>query len=510
MKRGQIYATNTNEDFYKKIFIKKEEEMNKVRRKLGFIFMGIVLAVSISILPVFGKGPDKDGMNHNPATTPGKQMNGPQTEPEAAMWKTFVLSSANQFRLPPPPDRDETKAELKSLRDLLATGDAASDAQVAFWDAGSPGYRWMQTAVNELTTRNISGPLGTRALSLLGVAIYDSTVAAWDSKYFYQRERPNEVDHEIQPILRDPQSPSYPSEHAVVAGAAEVILSYLYPDEAANFHNLADAAAQSRLFTGLQYPSDTAAGLQLGRAVGAAVVARAMQDGSDRVFTGSYPASPGVWGNPNPVAPLAGTWKPWVLTSGSEFRLPAPPAAFSPEETAQLAMIKNLVYTPAIFHIAWFWQPSFQFPWIDMVNQKIFEYHFDANPPRAALAYALTTVSQHDAAIACWDTKYTYLLPRPSQIDPTIIPLFPNPAHPSYPSGHACASGGAAAALSPLFPADASFFQAKALEAGTSTFYDGIHTMLDVQAGLTQGDEVGQTVANWAAGQIAAITNAGP
>jgi len=53
--------------------------------------------------------------------------------------KTFVLSSANQFRLPPPSDRDETKLNLKSLRDLLATGNAASDAQVAFWDAGSPG-----------------------------------------------------------------------------------------------------------------------------------------------------------------------------------------------------------------------------------------------------------------------------------------------------------------------------------------------------------------------------------
>jgi hypothetical protein len=242
--------------------------MNKLGQSLRVIFIGFLFAVFVSTLPVFAKDHDKDGMNHNPPTTPGKQPDGPQTEPEATTWKTFVLSSANQLRLPPQPDKDETKAELKSLRDLLATTNAASDAQVAFWNAGSPGYRWMQTAVNELTTRNISGPLGTRALALLGVAIYDSTVAAWDSKYFYQRERPSEVDHQIQPILPDPQSPSYPSEHAVVAGAAAAVLSYLFSSDAANFHTMAEQAAQSRLFTGLQYPSDTAAGLQLGRAVG--------------------------------------------------------------------------------------------------------------------------------------------------------------------------------------------------------------------------------------------------
>jgi len=483
--------------------------MNKLGQTLRIIFIGFLFTVFVSTLPVFAKDHDKGSMNQNPAA-PGKQPDGPQTEPEAATWKTFVLSSANQLRLPPPPDKDETKAELESLRRLLATANAASDTQVEFWNAGSPGYRWMQAAINELTTRNISGPLGTRALSLLGVAIYDGTVAAWDSKFFYQRERPNEMDHQIQPILPDPQSPSYPSEHAVVAGAAEAVLSYLYPDKADSFHAMAEQAAGSRLFTGLQYPSDTVAGLQLGRAVGAMVVARAKQDGSDRVFTGSYPASPGVWGNPNPVAPLAGTWKPWVLTSGSEFRLNAPPAADSPDETAQLAMVKNLVRTPAVFRVAWFWQLSFQFPWIDIVNQKISERHFDANPPRAALAYALETVAQHDATLACWDTKYTYLLPRPSQIDPTITTLFPNPAHPSYPSGHACASGGSASVMSALFPADADFFQAKALEAGTSTFYDGIHTPLEVQAGLSLGNNVGQVIVNWAGSQIATITNAGP
>ena len=44
------------------------------------------------------------------------------------------------------------------------------------------------------------------------------------------------------------------------------------------------------------------------------------------------------------------------------------------------------------------------------------------------------------------------------------------------------------------------FFQNKAAEAGMSTFYDGIHFQLDVQAGLSLGQKVGQMVAAWPSG----------
>jgi hypothetical protein len=330
--------------------------------------------------------------------------------------------------------------------------------------------------------------------------MYDATVAAWDSKYAYQRQRPSQMDATIQPIVADEHTPAYPSTHAAVAGAAQAALSYLFPDDAAAFESIAEEAARSRLFAGAQLPSDTSSGLELGRAAGALAVTRAKQDGSDQPFSGSFPPTPGKWSSPNPVAPLAGNWKPWVLTSTSLFRLTAPPAADSAAEADQIAMVKNVARTPDILRVAWFWQASFQFPWIDMLSQKIFEYHWDSDPPLAARAYALATVGQHDATLACWDTKYTYLAPRPSQVDPTVVTLFANPAHPSYPSGHACGSSSAAAVLGTLFPADAQFFRDKATEAGTSTFYDGIHFMLDVQAGLSLGQKVGKIVAAWPQG----------
>jgi hypothetical protein len=79
-------------------------------------------------------------------------------------------------------------------------------------------------------------------------------------------------------------------------------------------------------------------------------------------------------------------------------------------------------------------------------------------------------------------------------VDPDIIPLFANPAHPGFPSGHACASGSIAVVLESLFPADANTMDAQALDAGMSTFYAGIHTRYDVEAGLALGRAVGQNV----------------
>lgn len=49
-----------------------------------------------------------------------------------------------------------------------------------------------------------------------------------------------------------------------------------------------------------------------------------------------------------------------------------------------------------------------------------------------------------DAAISCWDTKYYYFYPRPSQANPDIRSTFMTPNFPSYTSGHSTFSGAAA------------------------------------------------------------------
>jgi membrane-associated phospholipid phosphatase len=423
-----------------------------------------------------------------------------QVEPGAGKWKTWVIPSGSALRLPAPPDSQITATELQWVKECVPQRDQATLAAIHFWDAGSPGYRWMQLAQQSVVTAALPTPLQTRALALVAVAISDATVAAWDSKYAYSRPHPSDMDAGVAPVVAVPQSPSYPSEHAVAAGAAAAVLEYLFPDQSAKFADMADQAATSRVMAGVAFPSDVFSGLDLGQSVGRAVIAFAQADGSAQAFSGSYPASPGVWSGPNPVAPLAGSWKPWVLSTAQDFRPGPPPAFGSDAANAQYAADKNLNRTNTTNHLAWFWQPGFFQPWLQQVDLEVFQNHLDLNAPRAARAYAFETIAQHDATLACWDAKYTYLELRPSQADSTIQPLFALPQHPGFPSGHACASGASAAVMSILFPNDAALFTSMANDAGTSTFDALIHTQLDVSQGLALGTQVGQKAAVRASG----------
>jgi len=418
-----------------------------------------------------------------------------QIEPAAGQWKTLVIPSGSAMRLPAPPADDATATELQWVRDCVKRRDANALKTIHYWDAGAPAYRWMQIANQYVVNSTLAGPQQTRALALVAAAISDATIAAWDSKYAYSRQHPSDLDPAVAPVVAVPQSPSYPSEHAAAAGAAVAVLSYLFPDQAAQLSDLAYEAAMSRVMAGVAFPSDAMGGIQLGGNVGEAVIDYARQDGSNQAFTGSFPPTPGVWSSSNPVAPLAGSWKPWVLANGAEFRPGPPPAFGSDAANSQYAMAKTLNRTNATNHLAWFWQPGFFQPWLQQLDLEIFQNHLDANAPRAARAYAYETIAQHDATLACWDAKYTYLELRPSQADPTITTLFANPQHPGYPSGHACASGASAEIMSYLFPADTDAFSQMATDAGNSTFDSGIHTPLDVSQGLSLGRSVGHEVA---------------
>jgi hypothetical protein len=229
--------------------------------------------------------------------------------------------------------------------------------------------------------------------------------------------------------------------------------------------------------------------------VAALVIDRAKADGSDAPWSGTVPTEPGKWRGVNPADPTAGSWKTWVLTSGAQLRPAAPPSYDSAQEAAELAELKNFPRNFDTNFAAFFWQSAGAFKlYGDMLNQKLFEYHLDSNPPRAARAHALMSVANYDATVACWDGKYTYWAIRPFQLDPTLITLFPTPNHPSYPAAHACNDGAIAPVLGYLFPRDADFFAGRALEAANSRFWAGIHFRSDLTAGAALGSGVAQLV----------------
>jgi membrane-associated phospholipid phosphatase len=445
-------------------------------------------------------------------------------EPEAGSWKTWVLTAGDQLRPEAPPDETATNDELAELQAKVADRDAAALDRISYWDAGSPGYRWNELAMQQ-TVRSGMALESYRLMPLLNAAIYDATIAAWDAKYAYSRPRPAVADTTLSTVIRTPDSPSYPDAHAVTAGAAATVLAYVFPDEAERFQALATEAADSRVMAGVAYPSDSAAGLELGEAVGKLVVAYAKLDGSDAVFDPStMPTGPGLF-TADPatiVGPTVAVWKPWVLASADQFRPEPPPAPDSPERAAEIAELKDYPRNAHPFTELWFWPqdpagrpapdsspftssqavfyyaPLVHYLWGPELAQKLFEYRWDTNPPRAARAYALVSIAGYDSTIACWDGKFFYWTARPDQFDSeisTILPTYPNP---DYPSGHSTGLAATAEVLSYLFPRDEQFFQSRAEEDAASRIWAGIHFRSATEAGLQLGRDVGDAVITWA------------
>ena len=433
------------------------------------------------------------------STTPARPATANQIEPNAGKWKTWLLKPGDQLRLPAPPDKAATAAEIKELKTLAAKRDAKALDQIAFWNTGAPVYRWNEMLVAEALKRNMNSIIGGRGLALLHAAIYDATVAAWDSKFAHNRPRPSAFDPSLTTAIPNPNSPAYPSEHAVTAGAASAILAYLFPEDAKKFADAANEASNSFLLAGVQYPSDVKAGLELGSKVAQLAIERGKNDGSTAKWTGTVPTEPGHWTGENPVLPLLGTWKTWALTSGSQFRPPPPPAYNSPQMAAELKELQVFTRTPKTNGDAMFWEfgagglRNFVF-WNDQISRKLMEYRLDDNPPRAARAYALTSIAYYDAIVACFDAKYAYWSMRPFQLDPNFKPLFTTPNHPSYPSAHSCLSGSAAAVLASLFPRDAATLNGLAEQAGEARIWGGIHFRSDVNAGLKLSHQVADLV----------------
>jgi membrane-associated phospholipid phosphatase len=422
-------------------------------------------------------------------------------EPAAGTWKTWVISSGKDFRVPPPPDASATSFELAQVRKLVSQSEGSA-AQIRFWDAGSPGYRWIELVNSRIQGAKTPIPNAHRIYTYLTMAMYDATIAAWESKYFYNRPRPSTLDTTLPTKLPAPKSPSYPSEHAAVAAAAGDMLAYFFPEEASVFKEMSVEAAQSRVLAGVNYPSDTTAGLELGHRVAEQVIAKAKADGSDAVWKGTVPTGPCMWVGTKPGNATMPNWKPILLAAANEFRPPAPPDCKSPAAKAEVEAVRNFERTFPSNYKAFYWQsPSGLFTsWYDYASKWMFEDKTDSNPPRAARAYALLAAVHYDAFIASNDGKFAYWYLRPNMLDPSITPLFAVPPFPSYPSNHSTLSTARCEVLAYLFPEHAEFIRKVGQEGGDSRIWAGIHYPMDNEAGIALGKAVAAKFVEYAKG----------
>jgi len=434
------------------------------------------------------------------------------SEPDAGTWKTYILSSPAEIRVPPPPTGSQARDEQQEVERLAGSRTPAVRDAVKQWSQDVAVKPWMDINFELVSSGGVKDPpTASRTYAATSVAMYEAAIAAWHWKYEYHRKPPTGV-----PTLTAPSpAPSYPDEYSTLAGAAPTGLTYLFPAAAiGTFDDLAKEASESRVQAGVNFRSDVEAGLALGRAVGEKVIARLKTDGSDKTWDGSRPAgigtAPQFWEAPPglitpPVQPVAGTWKTWVLQSGNQFRSPAPPAYGSETFMAELREVQSVKanLTDNQKQIAQFWAGGAGTALPPGLWNQIALVYIGAtkmDTPRAARAIAALNVAEADAAIAVWDTKFTYWTPRPLNamrdtcLDPTWTSFLGTPIFPSYVSGHAGFSGAAATVLSYFFPNEAKTFHDKAQEAALSRLYGGIHYRSDNEVGLVLGNNVGQAV----------------
>jgi len=198
------------------------------------------------------------------------------------------------------------------------------------------------------------------------------------------------------------------------------------------------------------------------------------------------------------MLPLFGKVKGFLCDSATIVALrPGPPPSTSSDEMKQETLdAYNTIKNPSRdqMRIVQFWADgvgTYTPPghWNAIAAEDFITKNF--SEVRWARNMALLNMAEMDAAVSCWDIKYFYFNPRPTQMDPRIKTLTGVPNFPSYVSGHSMFSFAAATVLGHILPERADAYNAMAQEAANSRVYAGIHYTIDCTVGKTVAQNIG-------------------
>ncbi len=501
----------------------------------------IVLKIKIMLsFVVLFSSCDKDIVERNENF---KQLNPSKTDiTTGGTWKTFLLITPDEFTLDAPSLTTDAsyKAEINEIKSYQANLTDAQRQNINFWSAGGV-LRWneiMRTLVarhNVPPYQNEDGsypfpsaanplsypqfpfanpPYTARAYAYVAAAQYDALVAAWHYKKLYNRVAPYVTDQTVQVLVPKSTMPAYPSEDGVLVGVTVEMLKALFPTEIPYINEKAEEHKLYRIMSGANVRSDVEAGVGLGKKIAAKFKAKASTDGAgmaigDQAFwtlletniaaNGQIPWKSLELPPRPPMLPKFGLVKSFLMTDVQKIanRPPAPPSTNSAQFAAELAEVKSYSENNSRenLQIVSYWAdgvgtytPPGHWNAIateEFVNQNYSELRWSRN-------MALLNIAMMDAAISCWDAKYFYFNPRPSQVDTSIKTTTGVPNFPAYVSGHSTFSAAAATVLGHIIPSKSGDFFAKAEQASLSRLYGAIHYRSDCEQGLILGKKVGE------------------
>lgn len=508
------------------------------KNKMKNLHIKSVLFIAISFISC-----EKDIVERNEIYP---QLNPTNTDLYAGNWKPILLSKPDEFALDAPAatNSQEYKNELAEIKNLQSTLSESQRNSIEYWSVGGV-LRWneiLQTLVarynlppyqNPDNTYPIPNkdnpfaypqfpfsnpPYAARAYAYVSAAQYDALVAAWHYKKLYNQLAPYTVDNQIEVFVPKNELPSYPSEDAVIAAVTVEMLKLLFPTEVDFITQKAKDHKMYRLLAGANVKSDIIAGEALGKNVASKFITRAKTDGAgaavgdptfwtqlenDALAKGDIPWKSLELPPRPPMLPKFGKVKSFLITPEEIIanRPSPPPSTKSEAFLMELNEVKKFAEKPSReqIKIVSFWADgvgTYTPPghWNSIangyfVNEKYSEVRWARN-------LALLNLAMMDAAISCWDAKYFYFNPRPSQMDTSIKTTTGCPNFPAYVSGHSTFSAAASTFLSHIIPSKSSEFDAMAKEASQSRLYGGIHYRSDCEKGLELGKKVGTYAVN--------------
>ena len=177
-----------------------------------------------------------------------------------ASFTPIVIRSADQFRLPPPPDFENDMKELKNFKQTFKS------RSLAYYWANNGPELWNDLASQKMFEYRMSddAPAVARIYTVLTVAYHDAAIAIFDSKYAYWGIRPNQYDSTYKSLIPTPPFPGYPSGHAAGAATTAAVLEYFFPADAKQFQQLAQDCADSRFYAGIHFRTDNETALKMG------------------------------------------------------------------------------------------------------------------------------------------------------------------------------------------------------------------------------------------------------
>jgi hypothetical protein len=236
------------------------------------------------------------------ATPPNYQA---ALQPHWGQNRPFVVNPESEC-LPPPPttysDDPASQFYAEGMAVYTAVNNLTPDQeQIALFWADDPGRTFtppghsIAIANQVLQQEQASLALAAEVYARVGIAISDSFISCWNTKYIYNLIRPITYIQAVidpgwnTPDITDPVMtppfPEYTSGHSVQSGAAATVLTAVFGDNYQfsdnshtalglpartynSFHEFADEAAISRLYGGIHYLPAIQAGLDQGRCIG--------------------------------------------------------------------------------------------------------------------------------------------------------------------------------------------------------------------------------------------------